>query len=70
MEPHDLALSELARNSPVDREDIAHLARPVPLDPALLGARYERELRPIAIGSLQALDTTLEMWNEAYCNPV
>jgi hypothetical protein len=27
LEPHDLALSKLARNSPVDRNDVAHLAK-------------------------------------------
>lgn len=66
LDPHDLALSKLARNSPVDREDVAYLARTVPLDPALLRARYERELRPIAIGNLERLDAALEMWIHAY----
>jgi hypothetical protein len=45
LDPYDFALSKLGRNSPVDREDIAHLARAVPLDPDLLRTRYERELR-------------------------
>ena len=67
LDPHDLASSKLARNSPVDREDVAYLARAVPLDPAVLRTRYERELRPIAIGDIRTLDATLEMWIEAYC---
>jgi len=50
LEAHDLALSTLSRDSPVDREDVAHLARTVPLDPELLRRRYREELRPIAIG--------------------
>ena len=62
LEPHDLALSKLARNSPVDREDVAYLARVVPLDPHLLRTRYEQELRPIAIGDPHRLDQVLEMW--------
>ena len=66
LDPHDLALSKLARNSPGDREDIAHLARVVPLDPELLRRRYEQELRPIAIGDPRRLDETLELWIEAY----
>ena len=66
LEPHDLVLSKLGRNSPVDREDVAHLARTVPLDPGLLRARYAQELRPIAIGNLERLDATLDMWIEAY----
>lgn len=66
LDPHDLALSKLSRNSPVDREDVAHLARAVPLDPALLRTRYEQELRPIAIGDLKRLDATLELWIQGY----
>jgi len=66
LDPHDLALSKLTRNSPIDREDVAQLARAVPLDPALLRTRYERELRPILIGDRQWHDQTLEMWIEAY----
>lgn len=67
LDPHDLALSKLARNSPVDREDIAHLARVVPLDPDLLRRRYAQERRPIAIGDPRRLDETLDLWIEAYC---
>jgi hypothetical protein len=59
-------LSKLGRNSPVDREDVAYLARTVPLDPRLLRTRYARELRPIAIGNLEQLDAVLDMWIEAY----
>lgn len=66
LEAHDLALSKLGRNSPVDREDVRFLAKTVPLDAALFRARYERELRPIAIGNLQALDETIDMWIEAF----
>ena len=66
LEAHDLALSKLSRNSPVDREDIAFLARTVPLDADVLRARYRQELRPIAIGPLERLDEVLELWIEAY----
>ena len=66
LDPHDLVLSNLGRNSPVDREDVAHLARTVPLNPNLLRTRYERELRPIAIGNLERLDDTLDLWIQAY----
>jgi len=67
LEPHDLALSKLARNSPIDRDDIAQLAKAVPLDAQLLRARYRTELRPIIIGDPDRHDRTLEMWIEAYC---
>jgi hypothetical protein len=66
LEPHDLALSKLARNSPVDREDVAQLVRAVPLNLATLQARYQRELRPILIGDLDRHDRTLRMWIESY----
>jgi hypothetical protein len=67
IEAHDLALSKLARNHPVDREDVAHLARAAPLDPDILRARYRQELRPIIIGDRETHDRTLEMWIESYC---
>jgi len=66
LDPHDLALSKLTRNSPVDREDVAHLASTVPLDPVLLRTRYHQELRPIVMGDPERHDRTLEMWIEAY----
>jgi hypothetical protein len=66
LDPHDLALSKLARNSPVDRYDVAHLAKTVPLNPDLLRNRYQEELRPILIGDLERHDRTLEMWIQAY----
>jgi hypothetical protein len=66
LDPHDLALSKLTRNSPIDRADVAQLAKAVPLDAALLRARYQRELRPIIIGAPERHDRTLEMWIEAY----
>jgi len=66
LDPHDLALSKLTRNSPIDRADVAQLATVVPLDAKILRARYQRELRPIIIGDPDQHDRTLEMWIEAY----
>jgi hypothetical protein len=66
LDPHDLALAKLDRNSPVDREDVAHLARVVPLDPDVLRERYRAELRPVLTGDLRRHDRTLEMWIAAY----
>jgi len=67
LDPHELALSKLARNSPIDRDDVAQLAKAVPLDASVLRARYRAELRPIIIGDCDRHDRTLEMWIEAYC---
>jgi hypothetical protein len=66
VDAHDLALSKLARNHPIDREDVAYLARTVPLSAEVLRARYRTELRPIIIGDPAMHDRTLEMWIEAY----
>ena len=66
LDPHDLALSKLTRNSPVDRADVAQMAQAVPLDAKVLRVRYQRELRPIIIGDSDQHDRTLEMWIEAY----
>lgn len=66
LEAHDLALSKLARNLPVDREDVAHLAKAAPLDREILRTRYQKELRPIIIGDPEVHDQTLQMWIDAY----
>jgi hypothetical protein len=66
LDPYDLALSKLARNVAVDREDVEYLARTIPLDPQVLRQRYQAELRPIMLGDLEVHDRTLEMWIAAY----
>ncbi len=66
LDPHDLALSKLTRNTPIDREDVTQLAKAVPLNAEILRRRYHEELRPIIIGDPERHDRTLEMWIEAY----
>jgi hypothetical protein len=66
LDPYDLALSKLSRNTAVDREDVEYLARTIPLDPRVLRQRYQDELRPIMLGDLEVHDRTLEMWIAAY----
>lgn len=66
LEAHDLALSKLARNNPVDRQDVAWLARAVPLSAHVLQARYHGELRHALLGDRRVHDATLAMWLEAY----
>lgn len=66
LDPYDLVLSKLERNSPKDREDVAYLARTRSLDPDLLRERYQRELRPYLLAKHEWHDQTLEMWIEAY----
>jgi len=42
LDPYDLALSKLERNSQRDRDDVKHLAHSIPLGLKILKERYER----------------------------
>src|SRR5688572_21526189 len=64
LDPYDLALSKLERNTQRDRDDVRHLARTVPFDIAILEERYQKELRP-ALGNPEREDLTLRLWIEA-----
>jgi hypothetical protein len=64
LDPYDLALSKLERNTQRDRDDVKHLARTVPFDLAVLRERYQSELRP-DLGNPQREDLTLRLWTEA-----
>src|SRR5262249_3953702 len=64
LDPYDLALSKIERNSQRDRDDVKHLARVVPFDLETLRKRFEDELRPsLAIPEREAL--TLQLWVDA-----
>lgn len=61
LDPYDLALSKIERNSQRDRDDVKHLARVVPFDLDILRRRFDDELRPnLAIPDREAL--TLQLW--------
>jgi Nucleotidyltransferase of unknown function (DUF6036) len=64
LDPYDLALSKLERNSQRDRDDVKHLARVVPLDLDILQNRFESELRP-NLGNQQRESLTLKLWIDA-----
>ena len=63
LDPYDLALSKLERNTQRDRDDVKHLARYVPLDLNTLQERYREELRP-DLGNPEREDLTLKLWIE------
>lgn len=63
LDPYDLALSKLERNTQRDRDDVKHLARIVPFDLDLLQERYQKELRP-NLGNPDREDLTLKLWVE------
>ena len=64
LDPYDLALSKLERNTQRDRDDVKHLARTVPLDLNVLQERYQKELRP-DLGNPAREDLTLKLWTDA-----
>jgi hypothetical protein len=64
LDPYDVALSKIERNSQRDRDDVRHLARTVPFDLDKLKQRYQNELRPY-LGNPEREDLTLQLWIEA-----
>jgi hypothetical protein len=62
-ERHDLVLAKLARNIDRDREDVRTIAARPGLDPVLLRARYQAELR-FKLGRPEREDLTLDLWIE------
>ncbi len=63
LDPYDIALTKLERNTQRDRDDVKHLARVVPFDVDVLQARYTDELRTY-LGNPQREDLTLKLWIE------
>jgi hypothetical protein len=63
LDPYDIALSKLERNSQKDRDDVRFLARTVPFDLKMLEARYNRELR-WQLGRPDREDLTMQFWIE------
>ena len=65
LEAHDIALSKLERNYERDRDDIQRLAAAGRIDPKVLRARYEKELRGY-LSKPEREDLTLNLWIESY----
>lgn len=63
LDPYDVALAKIERNSTRDREDVRHLARVVPFDLEVLAQRYHDELR-VYLGNPEREDLTLKLWLE------
>lgn len=63
LDPYDVALAKIERNSARDREDVRHLARVVPFDLEILSRRYHDELR-VYLGNPEREDFTLKLWLE------
>jgi hypothetical protein len=63
VDPYDLALSKIERNSLRDRQDVVYLGVHVPFDIDVLRERYQTELR-FLLGVPKREDLTLELWIE------
>jgi hypothetical protein len=63
--PYDYILSKLERNTSKDRDDAAYIFKKHKLDPQILRARYEKELRPY-LANENRHDTTLKLWIEIF----
>ena len=61
LDPYDLILTKLERNSQKDRDDVAFLAKSLHLSPAALRERYKKELRPY-LANESRHDLTLKLW--------
>jgi Nucleotidyltransferase of unknown function (DUF6036) len=63
VDPYDLALSKLERNSQKDRDDVRYLARAIPFDLVVLQERYDKEMR-WQLGVSTREDLTMRLWLE------
>jgi uncharacterized nucleotidyltransferase DUF6036 len=64
LEPHDLALTKLERNSDVDRQDVLDLAAAGLINAKTLRRRYAKEFRPNLVSGEKKHDKTLDLWVE------
>jgi uncharacterized nucleotidyltransferase DUF6036 len=63
LDPYDLVLTKLTRNSDRDRADLEYLATAVPLDATVLRERYNSEMRAY-VSVPEREDLTLDLWIE------
>lgn len=65
MDPYDVALTKLKRDSDKDFQDVLQLAEKVPFDLDLFEKRYKEELRDNTTGKPEDNDRTFNRWTEA-----
>jgi len=66
LEPYDLLLSKLTRNSPKDREDVKAIARKLGLSFAELLGRFEKEMKPWLPNVDRHQNTLTKVWREYF----
>ena len=69
LDPMDLALSKLERNSERDREDLLGLARTGLIDAGEMRSRYLAEVRPYLPSKHSWHDRSLDLWVEMIAPP-
>ncbi len=65
LDPYDLVLSKLTRNSPKDREDVKVLSGNLNLSFGILMTRFEQEMKAW-LPNLQRHELTLQLWREYF----
>lgn len=65
MDPYDIALCKLKRDSDRDFQDVLYLARNTPFDLDLFERRYIDELKPYLFGDKTEADRSLKHWLES-----
>jgi hypothetical protein len=65
LDPYDLLLSKLSRNSPKDREDAKYLLRKLNLEFATFNDRWQKEMAPW-IANRERHETTVQLWKEYF----
>ena len=65
LDPYDLLLTKLTRNSPKDREDAKYLIGKEKLEFSTFSARWEREMA-LWIGNRERHDLTVQLWKEYF----
>ena len=65
LDPYDLCLSKLTRNSPKDREDVKALANKQQLNFSILMDRYSKEMQTW-LPNRERHELTLQLWREYF----
>lgn len=65
MDPYDVALTKLKRDSDKDFQDMLHLAKKIPFDLDVFEKRYKEELRDNTTGRPEDNDATFSRWKAA-----
>jgi hypothetical protein len=65
LEPYDLLLSKITRNSPKDREDAKFLIRKLKLTFAPFYARWKQEMAPW-VANRDRHELTVQLWKEYF----